>query len=333
MTESTPGASDPAPRQRGSPVEQTIDGELVAPAGLDRPPSKPGLEVKARSQWDYARRRFLRHRLAMVGLVGLVIIFGAGDLRELRRAVLVLRDRPEQPPPRTDVAARITSSARTRSDATTSAVSSGGSARRRRSASSSQSSRRSSASSSARSPATTAAGRQPPDAHHRPRADAACARDPADGRVRCWGTGSQWRVSVILAFFFWTGIARVVRGVFLSLREKEYVEAAKAAGAGDCADHVPAHPPEHARPDHRQRHARRRRRDPHRGGALVPRLRHQAADAVARRARSRTGQTNPQQWWLTVFPGLTIVLIVLCVNFVGDGLRDALDPTQRRIRA
>jgi ABC-type dipeptide/oligopeptide/nickel transport system permease subunit len=29
------------------------------------------------------------------------------------------------------------------------------------------------------------------------------------------------------------------------------------------------------------------------------------------------------------FPGLTIVLIVLCINFVGDGLRDALDPTQR----
>ena len=44
-------------------------------------------------------------------------------------------------------------------------------------------------------------------------------------------------------------------------------------------------------------------------------------------------QANPQQWWLTVFPGLTIVIIVLAINFVGDGLRDALDPTQRRIRA
>jgi glutathione transport system permease protein len=38
-------------------------------------------------------------------------------------------------------------------------------------------------------------------------------------------------------------------------------------------------------------------------------------------------------WWLVTFPGLTIVLIVLCINFVGDGLRDALDPTQRRVRA
>ena len=44
-------------------------------------------------------------------------------------------------------------------------------------------------------------------------------------------------------------------------------------------------------------------------------------------------QSNPDQWWLTIFPGLTIVLIVLCVNFVGDGLRDALDPQQRRVRA
>ena len=45
------------------------------------------------------------------------------------------------------------------------------------------------------------------------------------------------------------------------------------------------------------------------------------------------GQNNPQKWWLTVFPGLTIVAIVLCINFIGDGLRDALDPQQRRVRA
>ena len=48
------------------------------------------------------------------------------------------------------------------------------------------------------------------------------------------GEGNQWRVSIILVLFFWTGIARVVRGIFLSLREKEYVEAAKASGAGDA---------------------------------------------------------------------------------------------------
>ena len=49
--------------------------------------------------------------------------------------------------------------------------------------------------------------------------------------------------------------------------------------------------------------------------------------------RLNDGQNYPSQWWLTIFPGLLIVVIVLCVNFVGDGLRDALDPQQRRMRA
>ena len=35
--------------------------------------------------------------------------------------------------------------------------------------------------------------------------------------------------------------------------------------------------------------------------------------------------TMTQQWWLAVFPGAMIILTVLCVNFLGDGLRDALD--------
>ena len=47
------------------------------------------------------------------------------------------------------------------------------------------------------------------------------------------GNGSPYRVAVILALLFWTVLARIVRGSFLSLREKEYVEAAKAAGSGD----------------------------------------------------------------------------------------------------
>ena len=33
-----------------------------------------------------------------------------------------------------------------------------------------------------------------------------------------------------------------------------------------------------------------------------------------------------RQWWLVTFPGVVIVIIVLCINFVGDGLRDAFDP-------
>jgi len=123
-----------------------------------------------------------------------------------------------------------------------------------------------------------------------------------------------------------------VRGVFLSLREKEYVEAAKAAGSGDMRIMF-----RHILPNTL-------------GPIVVNGTLIIGAAIVLEAALSFLGfgikpptpslgvlvndaQANPEQWWLTVFPGLTIVLIVLCVNFVGDGLRDALDPTQRRVRA
>jgi len=147
-----------------------------------------------------------------------------------------------------------------------------------------------------------------------------------------WGSGSQWRVSLILVLFFWTGLARVVRGVFLSLREKEYVEAAKAAGAGDFRLMF--------------RHIL-----PNTLGPIIVNGTLAVGTAILTEAALSFlgfgikpptpslgalvagGESYPQQWWLTIFPGLTIVLILLCVNFVGDGLRDALDPTQRRVRA
>jgi peptide/nickel transport system permease protein len=146
------------------------------------------------------------------------------------------------------------------------------------------------------------------------------------------GEGSQWRVSIILALLLWTAIARVVRGVFLSLREKEYVEAAKASGAGDLRIMF--------------RHIL-----PNTLGPVVVSGTLAVATAILIEAALSflgfgirpptpslgvlitSGQNNPQKWWLTLFPGLTIVAIVLCINFIGDGLRDALDPQQRRVRA
>ena len=146
------------------------------------------------------------------------------------------------------------------------------------------------------------------------------------------GGGSQWTISMILAFFFWTGIARIVRGVFLSLREKEYVEAAKASGAGDARIMF-----RHILPNTL-------------GPIIVNGTLAVGAAILTEAALSflgfgikpptpslgalvSDGQNYPNEWWLTIFPGLLIVLIVLCVNFVGDGLRDALDPQQRRVRA
>lgn len=147
------------------------------------------------------------------------------------------------------------------------------------------------------------------------------------------GNGSQYRVALILAFLFWTGIARVVRGLFLSLREKEYVEAAKASGSGDLRIIF-------------------RHMLPNSMGPIIVNMTLVTAGAILTEAALSflgfgikpptpalgklisEGETQMQtQWWLVVFPGLTIVAIVMCINFIGDGLRDALDPTQRRVRA
>ena len=148
-----------------------------------------------------------------------------------------------------------------------------------------------------------------------------------------WGGGKPGRVAVILALLFWTGIARIVRGVFLSLREKEYVEAAKASGSGDLRIIL--------------RHI-----IPNTMGPIIVNATLVVAAAIlveaglsflgfgvqpptpALGSLISDGQSSGLQlWWLVTFPGLVIVAIALAVNFVGDGLRDALDPTQRRVRA
>lgn len=147
------------------------------------------------------------------------------------------------------------------------------------------------------------------------------------------GQGKPGRVGFILALLFWTTLARIVRGLFLSLREKEFVEAAKAAGASDARIIL--------------RHIL-----PNCIGPIVVTMTLIVATAILLEAALSFlgfGIQPPQPalgkliaegetegfslWWLVTFPGLMIVIICLAVNFVGDGLRDALDPTQRRVRA
>jgi peptide/nickel transport system permease protein len=43
----------------------------------------------------------------------------------------------------------------------------------------------------------------------------------------------------------------------------------------------------------------------------------------------REGQRRFSQWWMATFPGLAIFSVVMALNFLGDGLRDALDPRRR----
>ena len=140
------------------------------------------------------------------------------------------------------------------------------------------------------------------------------------------------KVGLILAFLFWTGLARVVRGIFLSLREKEFVEAARAAGASD-------------------RRIIFRHILPNCVGPIAVTMTLFVALAILTEAALSflgfgiqpphpalgsliaDGETNGfDTWWLVTFPGVVIVIVALCVNFIGDGLRDALDPTQQRTR-
>jgi ABC-type dipeptide/oligopeptide/nickel transport system permease subunit len=148
-----------------------------------------------------------------------------------------------------------------------------------------------------------------------------------------FGSGDPFKIGVILALLFWTFVARIVRGLFLSLREKEFVEAAKAAGAGDARIIL--------------RHIL-----PNCVGPIVVFMTLIVATAILTEAALSFlgfGIQPPNAalgkliadgqgegfdvWWLVTFPGIVIVIIALCINFVGDGLRDALDPTQRRTRA
>jgi ABC-type dipeptide/oligopeptide/nickel transport system permease subunit len=327
MTERTPvQLGEPV-----APVEQTVDGVVPAPIGLEDSAAGAGLEITARSQWSYARRRFVRHRLAMGALVILVIVFGAGALANFVAPYSFEGFNPLDllKPPTTeghhffgtdnlgrDYLSRVIYGIRTSEEVGVFVAF---------------------ASSLIGLFIGAVAG------YFGGWLDNILMRItdlvltlPALAillvAAALLGQGSQWRVSIILTLFFWTGIARVVRGVFLSLREKEYVEAAKAAGAGDGRIMF-----RHILPNTL-------------GPIIVNGTLAVAAAIITEAALSFLGfgirpptpslgvlvadaQNNPQDWWLTIFPGLMIVLIVLCINFIGDGLRDALDPTQRRVRA
>ena len=137
---------------------------------------------------------------------------------------------------------------------------------------------------------------------------------------------STWDIIIILSLFFWMGDARIVRGVVLSLKEKEFVEAARASGAKDrriIFHHIL----------------------PNVTGPIVVNVTLLVAAAIlTESALSFLGfgiQPPTPSWgnllsgaqsqiftapWLIYFPGLFILITVLAVNFLGDGLRDALDP-------
>ncbi|HZS23620.1 MAG TPA: ABC transporter permease [Gaiellaceae bacterium] len=328
MTDRTPvGLDDPSP----APIEQPSGASAMfpAPVGLDELIAGEGIEVQARSQWTYARIRFVRHRLAMIGLFVLIVVFGAGALSSYVAPYGLQHIDITQSfaPPSWkhifgtdqighDQFSMTLFGIRTSEEVGVLVAI---------------------ISSIIGMVVGSIAG------YYGGWVDNLLMRltdlvltlpllAVLLTASALWGSGSQWRVTFIVALLIWTGGARIVRGIFLSLREKEYVEAAKAAGAGDMRIMF-------------------RHMLPNTMGPVIVNGTIAVAFAIILEAALSflgfgikapttslgtlivAGQNDPQKWWVTFFPGLVLLIIVLAINFIGDGLRDALDPTQRRVRA
>jgi peptide/nickel transport system permease protein len=143
--------------------------------------------------------------------------------------------------------------------------------------------------------------------------------------------GNAFSLGILLGLIAWTGLARLVRAEFLSLREREFVDAARVAGASNARIIF--------------RHIL-----PNAIGVIVVNatLLMSAAilietslsylgfgivapDISLGQIISEYNEAFKTRPWLFWYPGLFIVLIALAINFVGDGLRDAFDPRQRRL--
>ncbi len=137
---------------------------------------------------------------------------------------------------------------------------------------------------------------------------------------------SIWNIMIIIGLTSWMGVARLVRAEFLSLRERDFVLAAQAIGAKDARIIF--------------RHILPNAISP----VLVSATLGVAGAILTESALSFLGigvqpptpswgnmliagkQTLGTAWWLSVFPGLAILITVLGYNLLGEGIRDAMDP-------
>jgi peptide/nickel transport system permease protein len=159
------------------------------------------------------------------------------------------------------------------------------------------------------------------------------------GKFLIWNVGDKigpftvdikFAMIVVLAFLGWTYIARIVRGQVLSLKEKEFIEAARASGASSMRIIF--------------RHIM-----PNSIGVITVNATLAIAAAIVAEATltflgfgipppnfswgyliyDARGTVGTDKAYLLYFPGLMLLITILCVNFLGDGLRDAFDPHGR----
>jgi peptide/nickel transport system permease protein len=143
---------------------------------------------------------------------------------------------------------------------------------------------------------------------------------------------SMWNIVAILGLVYWTRYARVIRGEVLSLREREFVKLAEIAGASKWRVII-----RHILPNVMNT-------------TMVLASLTVGVVIIAEASLSFLGVGVPPpqpawglmlsearstlmagQWWLTVFPGACIMLIVLATQLFGDWLRVRLDPQLRNL--
>ncbi len=135
-----------------------------------------------------------------------------------------------------------------------------------------------------------------------------------------------WNIMIVIGLTSWMGVARLVRAEFLSLKNREFVLASKSIGSSDFRIIVKHMLPNSLAP------------------VIVSAVLGVAAAVLVESSLSflgigvqpptpswgnilTLGKDNIEiAWWLSVFPGLAILITVLGYNLLGEGLRDALDP-------
>jgi len=140
---------------------------------------------------------------------------------------------------------------------------------------------------------------------------------------------SIWNIMIVIGLTGWMGITRLVRADFISLRERDFVQAARAIGAGDLRIIF-----RHILPNAM-------------ASVLVAATLGVAGAILTESALSflgigvqpptpswgnilTAGKNNIDiAWWLSLYPGLAILITVLGYNLLGEGIRDSLDPRLR----
>ena len=148
------------------------------------------------------------------------------------------------------------------------------------------------------------------------------------------GESSSIRFLVLLlSVIGWMAVARLVRGQVKQLKEREFVEAARALGATN-------------------KRIMFRHLLPNSIGTIMVALTFAMVGAIAAEATlaffgygpdAGSGETSlgllvrdakkavpPNYWWLVIYPCVFFILLSLCINFIGDGLRDAVDPKMQQ---